>query len=90
MNWTIRFSSQAEKYFLKLPKQIRLKTKKILAELETLPYPLSHKDVLPLTGELRGFCRLRIGAYRIIFRILEEERIIAVVNFYPRGDAYKK
>ena len=43
-----------------------------------------------MTGELQGFCRLRIGEYRIIFRVLEEERIIAVVNFHPRGDVYKK
>jgi mRNA interferase RelE/StbE len=90
MSWTIRFSSQAEKYFLKLPKPIRQKTKKLLGELEGLPYPLFHKDVLPLTGELQGFCRLRVGDYRIIFRILQEEHTIAIVNFHPRGDAYKK
>jgi len=90
MSWTIKFSSRAEKYYLKLPKPIRQRTKKSLTELQSLPYPLFHKDVLPLTGELQGFCRLRIGEYRIIFRVLEEERIIAVVNFHPRGDVYKK
>jgi len=90
MNWTIKFSSQAEKYYHKLPKPIRQKTKKSLAELGSSIDPLFHKDGLALSGELHGFHRLRVGEYRIIFRVLEEERIIAIVNFYPRGDVYKK
>ncbi len=90
MNWTIKFSSQAEKYYQKLPKRMRQKTKKSLLELGSLTYPHIHKNVLPLSGELQGFYRLRVGEYRIIFRMIEEERIIAIVNFYPRGDVYKK
>jgi len=90
MNWTIRLSSQAEKYYRKLPKPIRQKTRESLNALGTQSNPLLHKDALPLSGELRGFYRLRVGSYRVIFRLVEEERTIAVVNFYPRGDAYKK
>jgi mRNA interferase RelE/StbE len=90
MNWTIKFSSQAEKYYKKLPKQVRQKTKNSLTELGSSTYPLFHKNVLPLSGELHGFYRLRVGEYRIIFSILEKEQIIAIVNFYPRGDVYKK
>jgi len=33
---------------------------------------------------------LKIGKFRIIFYLIEEEKIIAVVNIYPRGDIYKK
>ena len=43
----------------------------------------------PLTGQLKGFYRLRVGDFRVIFSILVDKKIIAVVNIVPRGDAYK-
>jgi len=52
--------------------------------------PFSHKNVCRLVGELKDYYRLRIGAYRIILSLLEDEKIIAVVNIFPRGDAYKR
>lgn len=50
--------------------------------------PLDHKDVKPLTADLGGFYRLRIGGYRVIFSVVKEKKIIAVVNIVPRGEAY--
>jgi mRNA interferase RelE/StbE len=90
MNWTIKLSSHAEKHIRRLPKPLRRKVATSLAALETLPFPLFHKDVLSLSGELQDYHRLRVGEYRVIFRVLKEDRIIAVVGIYPRGDAYKK
>jgi mRNA-degrading endonuclease RelE of RelBE toxin-antitoxin system len=90
MNWTIKLSSQAEKHFRRLPKSIRLRVASALAELGALSYPTFHKDVLSLSGELQEYHRLRVGEYRVIFRVLKVDKIIAVVGIYPRGDAYKK
>jgi len=50
--------------------------------------PLENPQVKALTGELKGFYRLRIGNYRIIFSLLPKEKIIALVNIFPRGNAY--
>jgi len=89
MNWTIKFSTIAEKKYKKLDKNTKARIKKALKELEHLDEPIFHRQVKPLTGELKGFYRLRVGDYRIIFSILREEKIIAVVNIAPRGEAYK-
>ncbi len=35
--------------------------------------------------KLKGFYRLRVEDYRVIFSILTDEKIIAVVNIVPRG-----
>ena len=51
-------------------------------------FPIKHPHVSALTGDLKGYFRLRIGDYRIIFAVLAEEMIIAVVNIVPRGGAY--
>ena len=88
MSWSIRVSSIAEKYFKRLDKKLQRKIKEKLRALSRQQNPLENVQVRALTGELKGFYRLRIGDYRIIFALLEEEKVIAVVNILPRGDAY--
>ena len=88
MSWSIKVSSIAEKYFKKLDQKRKRKIKEKLLALSRQQNPLENIQVKALTGELKGFYRLRIGNYRIIFALLEEEKVIAVVNIFPRGDAY--
>lgn len=88
MSWSIKVSSIEEKYFKKLDKKRRRKIKEKLLALSHQQNPLENLQVKALTGELKGFYRLRIGDYRIIFALLEEEKVIAVVNILPRGNAY--
>ncbi|MDX9715581.1 MAG: type II toxin-antitoxin system RelE/ParE family toxin [Dissulfurispiraceae bacterium] len=89
MSWTIKFSSHAEKYYKRLDSILKTRIKKELLELSALEHPLTHQAVKPLTGELRGFYRLRIGSYRIVFSLIVEDQKIAVINLAPRGEAYK-
>jgi len=88
MSWSIRVSSIAEKYFKRLDKKLQRKIKEKLLALSRQQNPLENVQVRVLTGELKGFYRLRIGDYRIIFALLEEEKVIAIINILPRGDAY--
>ncbi|MFQ5442554.1 MAG: type II toxin-antitoxin system RelE/ParE family toxin [Thermodesulfobacteriota bacterium] len=88
MIWAIKFSSKAEGYFTKLDRKLKKRIKKKLFELSEKEDPLTHGDVKPLTGQLRGFYRLRIGEYRIVFSLVEDKKIIAVVNLAPRGGVY--
>ena len=88
-NRTIRASSKAEKHLAKLGKSTKDSIKAELALLSTYEKPLQHPDAKPLLGPLKGINRLRVGKYRVIFSILEKERIIAVVNNASRADAKK-
>ena len=88
MSWSIRISSDAENYFQKLDRKRRKRIKERLLKLSQQENPLENPQVKALTGELKGFYRLRIGNYRIIFTLLAKEEIIAVVNIFPRGNAY--
>ena len=89
MNWTIKFSSIAEKHFIKFDSDIKKRIKTKLSEMGSIENPLYHPCVKPLTGELKGFYRCRIGDYRIIFSLLNEEKILAIVNINSRGNIYK-
>jgi len=84
MSWSIKVSSIAEKYFKKLDKKRGRKIKEKLLALSRQQNPLENTQVKALTGESKGFYRLRIGDYRIIFALLEEEKVIAVVNIFPQ------
>jgi mRNA interferase RelE/StbE len=46
----------------------------------------------PLGGGLKGFWKLRVGAYRVIYRILEKEKLVDVVlvGFRRNEEAYEK
>ena len=88
MTWTVKVSSRAEKYYRKLDRKTRIRFKKELLALSEYDDPLTHREVKALHGELKGFYRLRVGGFRVILSLVRESRIIAVVNVYPRGDAY--
>jgi len=88
MSWTIKVSSGAEKYYKKLDKRLRKRIKENIISLSEYENPLEHPQVKSLTADLRGFHRLRVGEYRVIFSLIEKTKIIAVVNIFPRGKAY--
>jgi mRNA-degrading endonuclease RelE of RelBE toxin-antitoxin system len=44
----------------------------------------------PLLGELEGLTAARRGDYRIIYEILEEEKIVVVHRIEHRRDVYRR
>ncbi len=43
-----------------------------------------------LTGDLVGFYRLRVGAYRIVYEIVREEQTIVIHAVGHRREVYRK
>ena len=43
----------------------------------------------PLKGTLRGLRRLRVGDYRIVYELLDSERVVLVVRVAHRREAYR-
>ena len=48
-----------------------------------------HRVGKPLTRELGGYHSARRGAYRVIYRIDETERVVHVVRIDHRADVYR-
>jgi len=87
-SWKVEVFPEAEKYLKKLDKKTRKLIIKHLREIENMENPLLHPNVRSLTGKLKGFHRLRVGKYRIIFELLNKRRVIAVHIIISRGKAY--
>lgn len=67
--WKVELSKETLKYLKKLEKKKTQRVLDRLEELEGLNHPTLHKDVRPLTGRLKGFYRLRVAEWRILFEI---------------------
>ena len=89
MPWRIEVKPTAEKHYLKLDKKARQRIKKALQELEKEENPLFHHNVKPLTGQLQGDYRLRVGDYRVILDIDKGKLIVIVLKVGHRKNIYK-
>lgn len=85
MKYKLALKREAAKYLSGLDKPTRTRIKRALESLTKYP---PEGDIAPMKG-MEGFFRLRVGSFRIIFKIIEEERLILIVAIGPRGDIYK-
>ena len=74
----------AAKYFERLSATDKNRLRAAFAGLEVEP---PEGDIKPLIGQ-SNLCRLRVGSYRVLFRI--ENGTIFILSIDPRGQAYKK
>lgn len=83
MRYEIFLAKPAQKFIMKqqLPQRQRL-----FAAINKLPY---EGDIKPLAGYTDRF-RLRVGDYRVIYRVENTRLIVFVIDIGNRGDVYKK
>lgn len=83
--YRIEFLKTAKKELAKLPKQVQ---KRISAKIDALlldPYPPDSKKLKNGDGRFR----IRVGDYRIIYRLEDEKLVILVIKIDHRRDVYK-
>lgn len=85
--YTIVYDLDAkEKDIQKIPLAIReIIRKAIEKKLTTEPLKFGK----PLRYSLKGYRRLRIGYYRVIYRVEEDKVIVVVVDIDHRKDVYE-
>lgn len=89
-SFKVKYSKQAEK-FLKKNRAVGLRFMKAFIEISEDPYEISNFDIKKYKSKnFNDIFRLRIGQYRAIFRIVDDEIIIKVFTIDKRGDVYKK
>lgn len=87
MNWKIEFDFDVEKDLRKLGHSAQ---QRIINYLKEKIIPAENPRVLgkPLSGNLAGIWRYRIGDYRILAKIENENFIILVVHVGYRKNVY--
>lgn len=83
--WTVNVDKAVDKKLKKIPNPDKDRIQQAIDDLEIKPEQL---DIKPLTGR-EGY-RLKVGGWRLLLDINEDERVIFVYMLASRGDVYKK
>lgn len=87
MNYEIKFYKEAIKSIQKLDKPTR---NRILDHINILSDNPKHSelDIKKMQGVNNQY-RLRVGAYRVVYSIFNDQLIIVIIKVGSRGDIYK-
>lgn len=86
MAYTIIIAHPARKQFLKLPVLIQLRIEQAIDALAETPRPHGVESIKGLYETYR----VRVGDYRVIYTIKDEELIILVVRIGHRREVYRR
>jgi len=84
--YELKLAASAERMLARLPEFAAA------AIVEFVTGPLvdnPHRVGKPLGLELEGYHSARRGAYRVVYRIIESDRIVRVVRIDHRADVYR-
>jgi len=79
---------RAAKFLKNLPNPEKTRIKNALFKLASAPH--DYPGLIRMAGDWSGYYRIRIGSFRIIFWIDENEDILYIDHLGNRGDVYKK
>ncbi len=84
--YRLEFQKQPRKILQKIPKS---EAQRIIAKLKLLANdPYAQNNNVAKLKDQPGY-RLRVGDWRVIYTIFDDEIFILVVRIAPRGDVYK-
>jgi mRNA interferase RelE/StbE len=86
MRYAIIFTHPARKQLLKLPSAVQGRIGDAIDGLSAHPRP---HGVETLTG-LKDTYRIRIGDYRVVYAIRDDELLILVIRIGHRRDVYRQ
>ena len=81
--YNIEFDKKAVDFFKKLDKSLQNRIGKKIELLKNNPLL-----GIPLVGNLSGFYKLRVGDYRVIYKIKNEQLIILILDVGHRKNIY--
>ena len=88
MKWTINFDKYAFKSLSKIDKNAQTKILNFL-KVDLLSLESPRQKGKALQGKFKGLWRYRVGDYRIICNIIDNELVIIAVEIGHRSRVYK-
>lgn len=93
LNWgenvyRVRTASQrVEKEIAALPSSVRDRVLEAMQKLAEDPRP---RGARKLMGEMGGAWRIRVGDYRVIYDVVDEEQVVIILATLHRRQAYRR
>lgn len=87
MNYLVEVTAEAEKEMTRLDRVLERRIRERLRELSADPY--SRRISKPLKMAM-GERSARVGNWRVLYEVHDNEKVIKVLAVRPRQEAYKK
>lgn len=87
MSWKVTYKESVQKDLKKISKDIQYIIRRAIEE-KLMVDPL--KFGLPLRRNLKGYMKLRVGDYRIVYSISKKTVTVHVIKIGHRKDVYEK
>jgi mRNA interferase RelE/StbE len=86
IKYIIEYDIEIEEKLRELPKPVREMIRKAI-EKKLMVDPITFGK--PLRYSLKGYRRLRVGDYRVIYRIIEDKVLVMIVDIDHRKEVYE-
>ena len=83
--WQIVVRRKAKRVLTRLPSTLQTRMTKAIDELAYDPRP-AHSKQLKGTKDLY---RIRVGSWRVVYTIKDDQLLILIITIAPRGQVYK-
>lgn len=84
--YSVTYTKQALRTLRRIPKNTAALIREKIDLVAVDPYT-SHNNVTKLAG--RSGYRLRVGDWRILYELQDEQVVMLVIRIGPRGEVYK-
>lgn len=87
MSYGLEFTRRALTYLSRMDRSSQERVAGAIKQLQSDPYSY------PQTKPLHGFPderALRVGGWRVIYRIVQSERLVRIEEIGPRGQVYRR
>lgn len=87
-DWYVGFSVEFVKSIAKLDKNKRARLLEVVSHLAVAPVTVYGDTVKPLTGDMAGLWRYRLGDDRVIYKPDAQSKKVILISFGARGGIY--
>jgi mRNA interferase RelE/StbE len=89
VTYRIEILPSAVKDMASLAPTIRRRVDRAIRSLADEPTPAPPKGK-SLAGGLKGLFRLRVGDYRVVYRVVRERIVVTIIAVAHRGEIYRR
>lgn len=86
MKYQLIIDKDVFEYLAKLPKNVRVRIRKKIDALADNPKP---SGFIAMQGQFKGLLRIRVGDYRVIYKVIDDLLIVTVLKVGSRGGIYR-
>ncbi len=86
MKYDIQFLPSAGRQFSALPRKVQVRLRTRIDSLAADPRP---RGCVKLSAE-EAIYRIRLGAYRVLYQVKDDDAVVIIVRVAQRKEAYKK